>query len=108
MTKIASSLALTALQVLESAIRNGEAVNPGALSAVNSGLSGLITQGLEPTSAQAEAVNAAIGNLLIFAEDKADAELEDLAGGEPAETSGQPVEPLSEIEPVADAPQPAA
>ena len=76
MTKIASSLALAALQVIESAVREGTAINPGALAAVNSGLSGLITQGLEPTPAQAEAVNSAIGNLLAFAEEKGEAEVE--------------------------------
>ena len=82
MTYITASLALAALQVVESALRGGQAVSPAALGAVNSGLSGLITQGTEPTAAQAEAVSAAIGNLIA------------------ADTVAEPV--------VADAPQPTA
>ncbi|MDE2040668.1 MAG: hypothetical protein KGJ45_11730 [Elusimicrobia bacterium] len=71
MTKIAASLGLAALQIVESALRGGQTVNPNALNAVNAGLSSMITAGLEPSPAQAAAVHAAIGNLLVLAEDKA-------------------------------------
>ena len=66
MSKITASLALAALQVVESALRNGSEISVAGLGAVNAGLRGLLMSGLEPTPQQVEAVNMAIGNLLVF------------------------------------------
>ena len=89
MSQRTAALALSALQVIETSLANGVTVNANALTAVNAGLFGLLTSGVEPTDAQQAAVAQAIGNLT--------------DPGPVVDTP--PVEPAPQV---ADAPQPAA
>ena len=63
MAQITLARAISVLQVVGGALRQGRTVDANALDAVNAGLYGMYRSGLEPADAQVAALDAAISIL---------------------------------------------
>ena len=63
MAQITLARAISVLQVVGGALRQGHTIDANALDAVNAGLYGMYRSGLEPTDAQVAALDAAISTL---------------------------------------------
>jgi len=63
MAQITLARAISVLQIVGGALRQGRTVDANALDAVNAGLYGMYRSGLEPSDAQVAALDAAISIL---------------------------------------------
>ena len=102
MAQITLARAISVLQIVAGALRQGRTVDANALDAVNAGLYGMYRSGLEPADAQVAALDAAIS---ILAEASATADAPIAVVEAPVEVPVVPVEaPAEAVTGVAEAP----